>query len=465
VESIADMWNSELSLSGINDLAAVVIDTHTGNILAYCGNANPQRKRPGSQVDILRSPRSTGSILKPFLYCAMLQDGDILPYTLVQDTPVNINGFTPQNFDMQFNGAVPAAEALARSLNVPAVHMLRKYGVAKFLDLLRKSGMTTMNRNANDYGLSLILGGGEGTLLDITSMYAKLSMEYQSRDSLDFPLKDKCAIWYTFDALKNVNRPDEIDWRLISSVKKVAWKTGTSYGFRDGWAIGVNPDYAVGVWAGNAQGEGVPGLTGASTAGPVMFDIFNLLPDRKTENAYAKDGWFLEPLYKDCITAEVCHQSGHLKGIYCNDIDTLILPRKAIRSEPCPYHKQVKGVDVFQLPPSMEWYYRQHHPEYKPITAYSDEDIPMQFIYPENGSSIYIPRQLDGTIKGIVFNLAHRDPGTTVYWHLDEEYLGETKYLHQMTIAPKAGKHTVTVVDSAGNSLSIGFTVMPDRPK
>jgi penicillin-binding protein 1C len=465
VEETVDRWNDEFSLSGINDLAAIVMDVHTGNILAYCGNANPQRKRQGSQVDILRSPRSTGSILKPFLYCAMLQDGDILPYSLVQDTPVNINGFTPQNFDMQFSGAVPAAEALARSLNVPAVHMLRKYGVQKFLELLRKAGMTTMNRSAGDYGLSLILGGGEGTLLDITSMYASLSRAYQSKDSLDFPLKDKCAIWYTFNALKEVNRPDEIDWRLITSVKKIAWKTGTSYGFRDAWAVGVTPDYAVGVWAGNAEGEGVPGLTGASTSGPVMFDIFNLLPKKETHNAYAEKGWFLEPLYKDYITAEVCHESGYLKGLYCDDVDTLILPRKAIKSETCPYHKQINGEDVFQLPPSMEWYYRQHHPEYKQVVETLENDNPMQFIYPDNGSFIYIPRQLDGTIKGIVFNLAHRHPENVVYWHLDNEYLGETKYIHQMTLAPAVGKHTVTVVDAAGNTLSIGFTIVPNRPR
>ena len=173
-------------------LAAVVMDVRTGEVLAYVGNADPDRKRPGSEVDIARSPRSTGSILKPILYCSLLQEGEILPNTLLPDVPVNLNGFSPQNFNRQFSGAVPASEALARSLNVPSVHMLRKFGVPKFLDILRKCGLTTLTKSASHYGLSLILGGAEATLLDITSMYAKMSASYQndSRSKRDDRLKN-----------------------------------------------------------------------------------------------------------------------------------------------------------------------------------------------------------------------------------------------------------------------------------
>lgn len=470
VEAVADQWNNELSQNGICDLAAIVENVRTGEVLAYVGNANPARKRPGSEVDIIRSPRSTGSILKPVLYCASLQDGDILPNTLLPDVPINLNGFSPQNFNRQFNGAVPASEALARSLNVPSVHMLRRFGVPKFLDILRKGGMTTLSQNASHYGLSLILGGAEGTLADVTSLYSKMSAAYQSADTLHnkkgdrlhgFPLLDKSALWWTFDALKEVNRPDEIDWRLVTSVKKVAWKTGTSYGFRDAWAVGVTPDYAVGVWAGNAQGQGVPGLVGARAAGPMMFDIFNLLPVREYDFEYSRNGWFKEPVYGDYIVAEVCHESGHLRSVNCERADTLALPRKAIKSEPCPYHRIIDGQKVFILPPSMEWYYRQHHPEYSPIQPGSADGLEstMEFIYPENGAEIYIPRQLDGTIQGITFNLAHRNPAVTIFWHLDNEYVGQTKMIHQMTLTPSVGRHTVTAVDESGNTVSVGFTI------
>lgn len=465
VQAIADMWNEEFSTHGIEDLSAVVMDVRSGSILAYVGNARPERSRPGSQVDILRSPRSTGSILKPVLYCAALQEGDLLPNTLLPDIPVNLNGFSPQNFNRQFGGAVPASEALSRSLNVPSVHMLRRFGVPKFLDILRKCGMTTLPRSAAHYGLSLILGGGEGSLLEVTSLYAKMSATYQDCPGWvpeKFPLTDKCALWYTLDALKEVNRPDEMDWHLVRSVKKVAWKTGTSYGFRDAWAVGVTSDYAVGVWAGNAQGQGVPGLVGARTAGPVMFDIFNLLPTRNQDSAYSRDGWFKEPTVLDGTVAEVCHESGHLVGISCDHPDTLLLPRKSVRTDPCPYHKVVDGIRTFILPPAMEWYYRKLHPEYNPyFPPGRDDGSPMEFIYPEGGEVIYIPRQLDGSVMGVTFNLAHRNPDSIVYWHLDNGYVGQTRFIHQIMLNPGAGKHTVTVVDEAGNTLSVGFTVDP----
>lgn len=459
VQALADQWNEDFSTGGVEDLATVVQDVHTGEVLAYVGNANPDRKRPGSEVDIVRSPRSTGSILKPILYCSLLQEGEILPYTLLPDVPININGFSPQNFNRQFAGAVPASEALARSLNVPSVHMLRKFGVPKFLDILRKCGMTTLTKSASHYGLSLILGGGEGTLMDITSIYSKMSASYQD-EVKDFPLKDKCALWYTFDALKEVNRPDEMDWHLVGSVRKVAWKTGTSYGFRDAWAVGVTSDYAVGVWAGNAQGQGVPGLTGARTAGPVLFGIFNLLPPSGEESTYAGNGWFKEPMHSDGIMAEVCRESGHLAGMDCEHLDTLLLPRKAIGSDPCPYHKTVEGTRTFTLPPSMEWYYRHHHPEYKPyIPAARDDYQVMEFIYPETGALIYIPRQLDGSIAGVTFNLAHREPGSVVFWHLDNEFVGQTRFIHQMSLNPPPGKHVVTVMDEDGNTASVSFSI------
>lgn len=474
IEGIVTRWHKELSDKGINDLAAIVIDVNTSQIVAYCGNASPAQERPGAKVNIPESPRSTGSILKPLLYCALLQQGSILPHTLLPDIPVNINGFSPQNFDMKFYGAVPADKALARSLNVPSVHMLRRYGVGRFHELLREAGMTTLNREASHYGLSLILGGAEGKLAEITSIYAsmaRVACRLPVREG--FPLNDPVAVWLTLEALKEVNRPDEMDWRLISSVAKVAWKTGTSYGFRDGWAIGVTPGYAVGVWAGNAQGHGVSGLTGASSAGPVMFDIFNTLPSA---------GWFTEP-YTGYVYAEICRRSGHLKGRYCTDTYTAMIPQSGLASEPCPYHRSVRvtsdgkyrlpaghpghpqGVQtsMFVLPAAMEWFYRQWNPEYRPMppmlpSSVPDEEyIPMEFIYPQSGSLIHIPRQLDGSTKGIIFTLAHSDSQTTVYWHLDGHYAAQTKHIHQISLTPSEGKHTLTAVDSQGNTLSVSF--------
>ena len=455
VEDATTRWADELALGGIADLAAVILDIRTGETIAYVGNASPQRARTGLEVDIAAAPRSTGSILKPFLYCAALQDGTILPRTLLKDTPVNLNGFAPQNFDLQFHGAVPAAEALARSLNVPAVHLLRAYGAPRLLEVLREAGLTTLTRDASDYGLSLILGGGEGTLADITRAYAGMVRRYEGLPT-DSPFTDRIALWYTFEALKEVNRPDEIDWKLIRSVRKAAWKTGTSYGYRDAWAVGVTPDYAIGVWCGNADGHGVPLMTGARTAGPVLFDLLNLLPPSAD--------WFEDPLSFRAepegrsreisgVWLDVCTASGMLRSQDCPDYTRQLLPERAADSEVCPYHRDGE----FRLPPAMEWYYKTYHPEYE-VRASRDE-APLEFLYPESGSVLTLPRQLDGSVPGAVFQAVHRDPAAVLYWHLDNEYLGETHLIHQMQLSPPPGKHTVTVVDGDGKTVSVGFTV------
>jgi len=431
--------------------------------------------RDGALVDIADSPRSTGSILKPFLYGAMLQNGDILPHTLIPDTPLNVGGFTPQNFDLQFSGAVSASDALARSLNVPYVRMLRDYGVRNFHELLRKAGMTTLTRAPDEYGLSLILGGAEGKLAEVTKMYAAMSAWYQHITDWipsEWPLTDRCALWWVFDTLKELNRPDEMDWRLVPSLHKIAWKTGTSYGFRDAWAVGVTRDYAVGVWAGNANGESASGLVGARTSGPVLFDIFNMLPPSR---------WFDEPSRDEYVYAEVCRRSGFLKGQFCEECDSLMAPTAALRGRVCPYHKPVlltkDGTrrltspspgcitrNFFTLPPAMEWYYRRSHSDYTPLPplhpgTLATTSSPMAFIYPEQGSTVFIPRALDGSDGEIVFSLAHTNPETEVFWHLDSDYVGSTRFVHRLSLRPSRGSHTITAVDVSGNSVSSRFSV------
>lgn len=454
VEAAVDRRSDELAREGVGDMAAVVMDNRTGEVVAYVGNASSGRERPGSQVDIAASARSTGSILKPFLFAAALQDGFILPQTLLPDIPVNMGGFAPQNFDRQFYGAVHASEALARSLNVPAVFLLRTYGVPRFHELLQRCGLTTLGQDASHYGLSLILGGGEGRLTEITAAYCALVRSYMGwedgrsggKSARNAPAWDRVALWYTFEALKEVNRPDELDWRLITSVRRAAWKTGTSYGFRDAWAVGMTPDYTIGVWAGNAEGQGVPGLTGARAAGPVMFDILNLLPESSR--------WFPEPGPDEGVWADVCPSSGHLAGPDCPETVSMLLPQACLESDPCPYHAD----GVFTLTPAMEWYYKPHHPEYTGAVKSTSTAL-MEFIYPSGGTTLYLPRQLDGSVQGAVFRLAHRKSDATVWWHLDQTYVGETRFIHELRLAPSVGKHSLTCVDADGNSVSVGFTV------
>ena len=487
IEDLAERWSNEFRRSDIRNLAILVIDIPSNQVVAYCGNVHFDQKQGGNQVDVIQAPRSTGSILKPFLYYAMLQEGSLLPDMLLPDVPVNINGFTPQNFSMQFEGAVPASEALARSLNIPAVTMLQRYGVPKFHSFLQQIGLKTINRSSSHYGLSLILGGAEATLWDVTNAYAMMGRSLlqlpQTSCSLLLPTSritestdpfQPGAVWQTFDALKEVNRPEEIDWKSIPSMQTIAWKTGTSYGFRDAWAVGVTPRYAVGVWVGNATGEGKPGLVGAQTAGPVLFDIFNLLPS---------SSWFTRPA-GIFVEAEVCRKSGHLKGRFCDETDTLLVLPAGLRTEACPYHHLVTlSADEsqriyencanteptlrkswFTLPPVWEWYYKQHHPEYKPLPPFKagcgeDTFQPMQFIYPPMNARIKLPKQLDGSKGFLTVELAHSNPNATIFWHLDETYQAQTQDFHKISLQPAAGKHSLTAVDGEGNTISTTFFV------
>ena len=440
VEEALSRRSDELSREGVADMAAVVMDNTSGTIIAYVGNTSPGRIRPGMQVDIATAPRSTGSILKPFLYEAAVEEGVILPKTLLPDIPMNLGGFAPQNFDRQFYGAVPAHQALARSLNVPAVFLLRQYGVAKFHHRLLSYGLTTLEHDPSWYGLSLILGGAEARLDQITAAYSQMA-----RKACTAPTPSIC---YTLKALEEVNRPDELDWRLIKSVRKAAWKTGTSYGLRDAWAVGMTPRYTIGVWAGNAQGQGAAGLTGARAAGPALFGLLNLLPKDQD--------WFPSPsdLSQGVVWVATCLQSGHLAGPGCTETEMLPIPQAGLDTDPCPYH----GSGTFTLPPAMEWFYKPHHPSYIGATS-SQDSSPIEFIYPSSGSTLSLPRQLDSSLEGAVFRVAHHNPGATLWWHLDNTYVGETRLVHEMKLLPAPGKHRLTVVDGEGNSASVRFTI------
>lgn len=505
IEDLAERWSNEFNRSDIRNLAILVIDIPANQVIAYCGNVHFDRKQSGNQVDVIQAPRSTGSILKPFLYYAMLQEGSLLPDMLLPDIPININGFTPQNFSLQYEGAVPASEALARSLNIPAVMMLQRYGVPKFHNFLQQTGFKTITRPSSHYGLSLILGGAEATLWDVTNVYAQMGRalvpdltprltkekeakitEAKDEDEEEKEEKekkktarhtyiwDKGAVWQTFNALKEVNRPEEIDWKSIPSMQAIAWKTGTSYGFRDAWAVGVTPRYAIGVWVGNATGEGKPGLVGAQTAGPVLFDIFNYLP---------ASSWFERPTGV-FVDAEVCRQSGHLKGRFCEETDTVLILPAGLRTDACPYHHLItlaadekhrvyencaNTEPVFQkswftLPPVWEWYYKQHHPEYRPLPPFKagcgeDTFQPMQFIYPPINAHIKLPKQLDGSKGFLTVELAHTDPNATVFWHLDDTYLMQTQDFHKISLQPASGKHSLTAVDGEGNTVSTTFFI------
>lgn len=491
-----------LEANQIHNAAAVVIEVENGNAIAYLGNLSGSKEH-GNDVDIIRSPRSTGSVMKPLLYAGMLNDGLLLPTTLVPDIPTRIGGFMPENYNLTYDGAVPAKQALSRSLNIPAVKMLQNYGYDQFYSLLRNLGLTTLTKPASHYGLTLVLGGAEATLWDLTGIYASMARTlnhysvtkmYSKSDfhtpgyllppetkaiSYNEPKSwlDAASIWLTFDAMVEVSRPDEeVQWRQFSSSRKIAWKTGTSFGNRDAWSIGVTPEYIVGVWVGNASGEGRPSLTGINVAAPILFDIFKALP---------AGTWFQEP--RDAmVEVAVCRNSGYRASTICTEVDSLWIPKNGAKTEMCPFHKLIhldqtgkyqvnatcespanmQHVSWFVLPPVQEWYFRSKNPFYKPLPPFRPDCAPnaevrnMDMIYPKNNSILYIPVELDGTPGSTIFKLAHRDQKAVVYWHLDERYLGSTVAPHQFSIAPAIGKHRLSLIDQNGETLVVRFEVL-----
>lgn len=490
-DEVIERHHRELASAGIGNAAAVIVEMETGRVVAYVGNVKPGESA-GSHVDIVRAPRSTGSLLKPFLYASMLGDGTLLPHQLVPDLPARFGSFAPENFDHAYVGTLPAASALARSRNVPAVWMLRDYGTERFAANLRTMGMSTLFRPAKDYGLSLIIGGAEGTLWDLVGLYRDLGLTVLHPDGKLPPAMawrpsertertatlDPAAAWLTLQALYDVNRPGvESSWRSFRGAEQVAWKTGTSQGFRDGWAIGMTPSYTIGVWVGNADGEGRPGLTGFNVAAPVLFDLFDLVKS---------EGRFAAPT-ETMVTVTVCAHSGKLAGPDCAETIAEQVPKAGQRGPSCNLCRQIhcdKGCAHqvhsgcaspsemetharFVLPAGEEWFYAREHPDYDPLPPWRDDcagDVaptaPMALLSPAPDAEVYVPVELDGKRGRVVFEARHRDADAVLYWHLDDEFVGTTTAPHQFSFAPAPGRHTLTLVDASGARVQRGFSVL-----
>jgi penicillin-binding protein 1C len=504
---IINRHGRRLMQNEIYNAAAIIASVETGEILAYVGNTIGDETDRGNQVDIILSSRSSGSVLKPFLYASAIQSGVILQNSLLPDIPTYYRSFSPRNYQKRYDGAVPAGQALSRSLNVPFVRLLHEYGGEKFLSTLQNIGFTTMDKPYSHYGLSLILGGSETNLYELTGAYASMARTlnryvredgiYSSSDfhplttklshnppeeatTFNAPYLKASAIYSTFEAMMGLQRPpEETGWENFSSSRHIAWKTGTSYGFRDAWSIGITPEYVIGVWVGNATGEGRPGIVGGLTAGPILFELFNLLPATSS----------FEKPYDDMIEIEVCRQSGFRAGQFCTDTDSLFVSNSEHKTPPCPYHHLVhltpdgryrtslhcepsgivKTVPFFTLPPLMEWYYKPFNPSYRSLPIFKpgcenpEIENTMEFIYPPPNTTIFIPEGLDGELSRIVLSAVHSNRDAIVHWHINGAYMGSTDMQHEMEFLPSSGRQTVTLIDEEGNRLVRIFNCAGER--
>ena len=503
VNQIISAHHYQLKGNQIKNAAAIVLDNESGNVLAYVGNVyEPKDSSQESYVDILSSARSPGSTLKPLLYASLLTEGSMLPKQLIPDIPTQIGGYMPVNFELSYDGAVPADRALARSLNIPAVRMLQQYKYQRFYEVLRNSGFTTLLKPADNYGMSLILGGCEIMPYELAAVYSSMARMYNhanknnnewnpndwhqanyianNTDNIMIKngggqLFDYASLYQTFNAMNEVMRPGEEGlWSMFASAQKIAWKTGTSVSFRDGWSVGLTSKYCVLVWVGNATGEGRPDLIGINTAAPVMFDIFRLLPS---------SDWFESPS-TGVITMRICKKSGFKAGADCEETYNSTVSEHAKNINPCPYCKKInldqsglfranescvspadiRRENFFILPPTIEYYYKQKHPEYISVPAYKagcefESSHILDIIYPDDGSKMFIPKEISGEKGKIIFTATHKDPEGKLFWHLDNLYVGTTQRFHQMGLAPEKGKHVITIIDVDGNTMSRTFEI------
>ena len=477
-----------LQENSVNNACAMVIDLETASVKAYVGNANFDGAN-AAFVDLVQARRSSGSILKPFLYASAIQEGLIQPSTLLRDVPVSINGFSPSNFDKKYEGVIEAGKALARSLNVPATNLLKSYGMVRFYEQLKALGFTSIDRSADNYGLTLILGGAEVTLWEVAQAYAnqarKLNAFINEEKTIqpgvrlmDSPLHSNSAFTYDFGtwwliskALQEVQRPGiEGGWKKYSSSRKVAWKTGTSFGFRDAWAVGYDAKYLVAVWVGNAQGEGRPGLTGVSTAAPLMFNIFQHL---------SSQAWFQKPT-SDLKFINLCETSGLAPSPICPKIKVSV-PFQSKMPAPCSYHQKVQLNKAFQrvykgcvadtalidsswfvLDPIVSHYYKKNHPNYRNLPAFStncqqsDEGV-LAIIYPQDQTEVIIPKNFEQEYEKVIVEAAHNNPNAQLFWHLDQTYVGKTVGIHQLALTIKPGPHHLSILDQQGNQVTIQF--------
>ncbi len=498
LEGTVREYANVLARNQIHNAAVLVTDVATREVVAYVGNVPGLAREYAPSVDIVTAPRSPGSLLKPILYASALEAGKLLPRQFLADLPISFGSFQPANFHRQFDGLVPADEALARSLNIPFVFLLRDYGVPGFHAALQDYGFRQMPRTPDHYGLSLILGGAEVTMEEINGWFLGLARQqrffyerqgrYDTNDwggpllvpavaGTETPSPDPLLIgagagFRTLEALTELRRPDEEgNYRSFDSHQRIAWKTGTSFGFRDAWAVGATPEYVVSVWTGNASGEGRAGLVGVRAAAPLLFQIFRLLRERSADGP----GWF-EPPYDELREVVTCSVSGMLASQDC-PLTREWVPKNAERGDQCGYHQRMyldagqryqlrAGCDGWPervmterlvLPTREGYFYQRAHPEYQPPPAFAADcaggggrQPALQFVYPLPGGRVRAARDWRGQRMPIVVELAHRDADKTVYWHIDGSLVGTTRTFHSLELPLAPGTHRLTVVDEDG---------------
>jgi penicillin-binding protein 1C len=469
---------------GVGNAAVVLIDNRTHAVIAYVGSAGFMENQFQGQVDGASSLRSPGSALKPFLNALAMDRGLITPKTVLQDIPQNFNGYRPLNYDETFRGRLPASQALALSLNIPAVDLANRVGVDLFNEKLSRGGLKWIGERKKALGLSVILGGCGVTLTELTSLYSCLAsggIKYPLRFTTDDGMPDADtlfspqAVWMINEILTGLKRPDlPNNFENTVNLPHIAWKTGTSYGRRDAWSFGYNPDYTVGVWVGNFDGTGVPELSGADFATPVLFKIFNFL----TFNS--KPSWFKRPAGLDFRL--VCSESGLPPGESCSnlvmdDYIPAVSPNRKCDHQVPVFVDESGTLSYCRSCMPQIGYKTEFYPNLSPglIAFYEEEQIPYLKIPPHNplcnrvyhNDSPVITSLTDGKEYILYANAKQQlqlaftatSDVNIVYWYINDKFFKEAKRGQKLFFTPEAGLLKISCSDDKGRNTDIQVKV------
>ncbi|MBN1446683.1 MAG: penicillin-binding protein 1C [Bacteroidetes bacterium] len=472
-------------VDGVSNGAVLVIRNDGMDVAAYCGSADYDDAMRHGQVDGIGAVRSPGSTLKPFLYARAFEDGSLTPLRRLADIPTDFGGYTPENFDTEFRGEVTVEEALLQSLNIPAVRELARQGAGPFVSWLARLGFRDIAERREHLGLSLILGGCGATLEELTRAFSILArdgrlspLRFETDDLLDAgqQMLSVSAAFLITDILSKHERPDiPLELLAQSRLPEIAWKTGTSYGKRDAWAIGWNARYTIGVWMGNFNGEGAPHLSGAVMAVPLLVDLFNAI------DTEGKTLGITRP--REVRQREVCVRSGMLPSPQCAEtVQDWYIVGTSSRAQ-C-HLMQLFHVDAARslhycmecLPDSgtEEVWYPVYAAELALWFAENGVGIPRppphnpactarfsgegpSILSPSADYTYYLER---GTEQEILLHAASPAGTGKHYWYVDGTLYVEAEAGERVFFRPSASSHRITCMDDAGRKQTVPLRIV-----
>lgn len=483
-EKIVEDYVRMQRLKNIRNAAVVIIDNKTHRVISYVGSSEFADTTDAGQVNGAASVRQPGSTLKPLLYGVCFDEGLLTPKSVLTDVPVNYQGYAPENYDQKFNGYVSVEYALEHSLNIPAVKSLQLLGKEKLIQQLANCNFKQIQKDRQKLGLSMILGGCGTTLEELTGLFSSFANNgkyyapvYRQDDTVRVgrQVLSPAACYMINEILSKVNRPDfPLNWTATERMPKIAWKTGTSYGRRDAWSIGYNKTYTVGVWLGNFSGVGVTELSGANTATPLLFKIFNTIDYDSDEE------WFSQP--DDIAIRKVCSETGLPPSDHCTSITTDYFIPLISTTKPCANIEEIMiSADEkisyckscapeagykkkwFKLvEPEMQTWFAENRIAYQRIPPHNPD---CELIFkgsapiiqsPTNGSEYLISKKNPEPLQ-LVCKTAN--DVSKVYWYINNKFYKSSAANEKQFFAPTEGPVKISCTDDKGRNRNISITV------